>query len=55
VLSRGYSIARLPDGSVIRSWRQVDVGTLAEVILSEGSAEVAVRKPIPPSRRDQRA
>jgi len=55
VLSRGYAIARLPDGSVIRSWRQVDVGTLAEVILSEGSAEITVRKPIPPSRRQKRA
>ena len=55
VLARGYSIARLPDGSVVRSWRQVDVGTLAEVILAEGSAEVAVRKSIPPSRREKRA
>ena len=55
VLARGYSIARLPDGSVVRSWRQVDVGTLAEVILAEGSAEVAVRKSIPPSRRENRA
>jgi len=55
VLARGYSIARLPDGSVVRSWRQVDVGTLAEVILAEGSVEVAVRKSIPPSRREKRA
>ncbi len=55
VLARGYSIARLPDGSVVRSWRQVDVGTLAEVILAEGSAEVAVRRSIPPSRREKRA
>jgi len=55
VLARGYSIARLPDGSVVRSWRQVDVGTLAEVILAEGSAEVAVRKSIPPSWRANRA
>ncbi|HUU53301.1 MAG TPA: exodeoxyribonuclease VII large subunit [Armatimonadota bacterium] len=55
VLARGYSIARLTDGSVVRSWRQVDVGTLAEVILAEGSADVVVRKPIPPSRREERA
>ncbi len=55
VLARGYSITRLPDGSVVRSWRQVEAGTMAEVILAEGSADIVVQKPIPPSRRKDRA
>ncbi len=44
VLARGYSITRLPDGSVVRSVRQLAVGRMAEVVLSEGSAEVGIRE-----------
>jgi exodeoxyribonuclease VII large subunit len=50
VLARGYSITRLVDGSVVRSVRQLTVGAAAEVVLSEGSAEVGIRKLRPPSR-----
>jgi exonuclease VII large subunit len=49
VLARGYSITRLPDGTVVRSVRQLALGAAAEVILSEGSAEVEVRKLRQPS------
>jgi exodeoxyribonuclease VII large subunit len=51
VLGRGYSITRLPDGSVVRSARQVNVGTLAEVVFAEGSADVLVKRAKLPSRR----
>jgi len=44
VLARGYSITRLPDGSVVRTVRQLTVGGAAEVVFSEGSAEVGIRK-----------
>jgi exodeoxyribonuclease VII large subunit len=44
VLSRGYAIARLPRGEVVRSIRQLTVGGPAELILHEGAAEVSVRK-----------
>ena len=49
VLARGYSITRLPDGTVVRSVRQLSRGAQAEVILSEGSAEMEVRKLWEPS------
>jgi len=49
VLARGYSITRLPDGTVVRNVRQLALGAAAEVILSEGSAEVEVRKLREPS------
>jgi len=49
VLARGYSITRLPDGTVVRSVRQLARGAAAEVILSEGSAEMEVRKLREPS------
>ena len=49
VLGRGYSITRLPDGTVVRNVRQLALGAAAEVILSEGSAEVEVRKLREPS------
>ena len=44
VLKRGYSITRLADGTVVRSARQLAVGSAAEVVFAEGSAEVDVRK-----------
>jgi len=40
VLARGYAIMRLPDGRVVRAARQLEVGSCAEVVLGEGSAEV---------------
>ncbi|MBE9566259.1 MAG: exodeoxyribonuclease VII large subunit, partial [Proteobacteria bacterium] len=49
VLARGYSITRLPAGTVVRSVRQLARGAAAEVILSEGSAEMEVRKLREPS------
>jgi exodeoxyribonuclease VII large subunit len=48
VLARGYSLTRLPDGTVVRSVRQVTVGTLAEVVFAEGAAGVTVREIVPP-------
>ena len=51
VLARGYSLTRLPDGTVVRSVRQVTVGTLAEVLFAEGSAGVTVRETFPPDGR----
>jgi exodeoxyribonuclease VII large subunit len=48
VLARGYSLTRLPDGTVVRSARQVQVGTLAEVVFAEGAAGVTVREVRPP-------
>jgi exodeoxyribonuclease VII large subunit len=48
VLARGYSITRLPDGSVVRTVRQLTVGAAAEVVFSEGSAEVGIRRLRPP-------
>lgn len=50
VLARGYSITRLVDGSVVRSVRQLTVGVAAEVVFSEGSAEVGIRELRPPDR-----
>lgn len=52
VLARGYSIARLSDGTVVRSFRQVQPGTIAEVVFAEGSAEVQVKKTAPPLREE---
>jgi len=52
VLARGYSLTRLPDGTVVRSVRQVRVGTLAEVVFAEGAAGVTVRDVTPPRRQD---
>jgi exodeoxyribonuclease VII large subunit len=53
VLERGYSITRLPDGTIVRSARQVSAGTRAEVVFAHGSAEVDVRKTsIPEEERD---
>ncbi len=49
VLARGYSITRLLDGPVVRSVRQLTVGGEAEVVLSEGSARVRIRKLRPPT------
>ncbi len=54
VLERGYSLTRLPDGTVVRSARQVSVGTLAEVYFAEGSAGVTVRETFS-SRREESA
>ncbi|MFB3882686.1 MAG: exodeoxyribonuclease VII large subunit [Armatimonadota bacterium] len=51
VLARGYSLMRLADGTIVRSVRQVRVGTMAEVILAEGSAGVTVRE-LAPARRE---
>jgi len=48
VLARGYSITRLADGSVVRTVRQLTVGAAAEVVFSEGSAEVGIRELRPP-------
>jgi len=42
VLARGYAIMRLPDGTVVRATRQLQVGAEAEVLLHEGSAGVQV-------------
>lgn len=47
VLARGYSITRLGDGSVVRSVRQLTVGAAAEVVFSEGAAEVGIRRLLP--------
>jgi exodeoxyribonuclease VII large subunit len=52
VLARGYSLTRLPDGTIVRSVRQVRVGTLAEVVFAEGAAGVTVREVRPPGRED---
>jgi exodeoxyribonuclease VII large subunit len=49
VLARGYSITRLPDGTVVRSARQVTPGAQAEVIFAEGSARVNVETSVLPS------
>ncbi len=46
VLARGYSITRLPDGTIVRSARQVFEGTKAEVVFAEGSARVMVEKSV---------
>ncbi len=52
VLARGYSITRLPDGSVVRTVRQLTVGAAAEVVFSEGSAEVGIRELRPPEEAE---
>lgn len=52
VLARGYSMTRLPDGSLVRSARQLAVGATAEVVFAEGSAEVGVRKTTLPSEEN---
>ncbi len=49
VLARGYSLTRLADGTVVRSSRQVSVGTVAEVFFAEGSAGVTIRETRPPA------
>jgi exodeoxyribonuclease VII large subunit len=53
VLERGYSITRLPDGTIVRSADQVSPGAAAEVIFARGSAEVDVRRTmLPEEERD---
>jgi exodeoxyribonuclease VII large subunit len=52
VLGRGYSLTRLPDGTIVRSVRQVSVGTMAEVVFADGSARVTIREILPPRRDD---
>lgn len=54
VLGRGYSLTRLPDGTIVRSVRQVSVGTMAEVVFADGSAAIMVHDVAPP-RRDESA
>ena len=54
VLGRGYSLTRLPDGTIVRSVRQVSVGTMAEVVFADGSAGVTIREMLP-TRRDENA
>lgn len=44
VLARGFSITRLPDGSVVRAAAQLPVGSSAQVVFHQGSAEVTVTK-----------
>ncbi len=51
VLARGYSITRLPDGTVVRSARQVAEGVEAEVIFAEGFARVMVERSVLPDDR----
>jgi exodeoxyribonuclease VII large subunit len=53
VLRRGYSITRLPDGSVVRSARALAAGAAAEVIFSEGSADVTVQRTRLPSEEER--
>jgi exodeoxyribonuclease VII large subunit len=52
VLARGYSLTRLADGTIVRSARQVRVGTVAEVVFAEGAAGVTVREVLLPRRED---
>ncbi len=42
VLARGYSLTRTPDGTVVRSARQVRVGDDVSVLLHEGSLDCRV-------------
>jgi exodeoxyribonuclease VII large subunit len=42
VLARGYSVLRLPGGTVVRSSRQLAPGAAAEVLLQHGAAGVQV-------------
>lgn len=42
VLSRGYSMSRKPDGTVIRSVEQVEVGEKLMISLSDGTVNVTV-------------
>jgi exodeoxyribonuclease VII large subunit len=44
VLARGFSITRLPDGSIVRAARQLAVDAAAELVFYEGSAEVRVSR-----------
>lgn len=37
VLRRGYSLTRLPSGEIVRSGRQVSIGSFIEVLLHEGT------------------
>ncbi len=52
VLARGYSLTRLPGGTVVRSFRQVAAGSAAQVFFAEGSAGVTVREALPPRREE---
>jgi len=54
VLARGYSITRLPEGVVVRSVRQLDLGATAELVLWEGSADVDIRALRPPRGAERR-
>jgi exodeoxyribonuclease VII large subunit len=55
VLARGYAIVRLPQGIVVRSARQVTMGTMVEVLFSEGLAEAEIQTTKLPSGRENRA
>lgn len=46
-LARGYALARLPDGQLVRSQRQLTAGLVLELRFAEGGAETIVRKTIP--------
>ncbi len=46
-LARGYALARLPDGQLVRSQRQLSAGMVLELRFAEGGAEAVVRKTIP--------
>lgn len=46
-LARGYALARLPDGQLVRSQRQLATGMALELRFAEGGAETVVRKIIP--------
>jgi exodeoxyribonuclease VII large subunit len=44
VLARGFSITRLPGGTVVRAAKQLQVGIGVELMLAEGSAAAEVRE-----------
>ncbi len=54
VLARGYAVMRRPDGTVVRSVRQLTVGAEAQVRVQDGTAEVQTTRlhPAPEEKTD---
>lgn len=53
VLGRGYSLARLPDGRLVRSWRETPAGTPLALEYAEGTARAQVESAHPPLTGDR--
>jgi exodeoxyribonuclease VII large subunit len=52
-LDRGYSIAQLPDGSVLRSEKDAEAGTALLLTLADGKIDATITGSSAPARADR--